>query len=702
MLSLWPEVSHEESDFWKVLEAAKAEGTGLGIDTEFGAQGITVLGVASQKLIYAGPWNETLALACVDSDLDLVAYAGVSADRPELEEALGIKIPLNRIQDGLLRMFLCYPGFAAAPGKEEDSEDAGALGYFNLWACTSLICDVPNWKRCRGAKCSGPCPSFRKESNCPVPAWEGELIYCGLDAWAGLIANIELKKKMERLQIPEATYERLRRLAEYCYLMQRKGLKVNMAYVAELEEKVRKKKLDLFPFEENWLGKKGQRLKKPKKVYTNAPFNPNSPKAVVSYFEAHGISLRDRGGKPSKGKSVVIKALQKVLKKYDADYDPKEANVIFRNDAEPPEDGFPEPVELLLRLAQLSASGKGFSSWFDAKYITNEFLAPDTGEHTGELHPRFNVIGASTGRLSSSSPNATNFPRVGFGAEIRRAIIPMGPDYGVLKGDYSQGEFRACLWYAKSAIPADGAFEWMVEDAGELYTRAAAFASWKPRDVAKSIVHATDYLEGLVILSKDDLNTARRKKERAVGALTVYDGTDGRPLWTYHNGIVCFTGGNLSERLFGDKTFENRKIALDMRERFLSRFHHILEWQIKLAVETESYGLVRSASGKVLQLPGDREDALKLVAAFKGQNALAEYCQEAMLRFGDLGHIASAQIHDEILFTDIPNSWADEQALEFMKPMCVESEVLPGFWCPVEVKRGSNWKDTTVLGKLTL
>src|SRR5690606_35802845 len=55
----------------------------------------------------------------------------------------------------------------------------------------------------------------------------------------------------------------------------------------------------------------------------------------------------------------------------------------------------------------------------------------------------FNQAVAATGRLSSTNPNLQNIPvRTEEGRRIRKAFVPDGPDWVLMKADYSQIELR--------------------------------------------------------------------------------------------------------------------------------------------------------------------------------------------------------------------------------------------------------------------
>lgn len=663
----------------QVIDEASIEGN-IGVDFEFNPDGTpTVIGVASRSRCAATWWSSELGRYLLDASGQYVAFAGIGADKPIVEKALGVTTPLSRWDDPMIRHYIVNPDLASVPkgsvGEDED-DPAIALGLMNLWCCTSLLHDVPNWKRHSGPDCK-VCPK------CDV------LSYCAYDAWAGLVDEYSLREQMRDLNIPESYYEFRRELAEYCEWMHEKGVLVDRAVIKELDEAITNKKMTLFPSRMVSVlktYKNGKtKILAPKKVQ-DGPFNPNSPKAVYTWFAEHGIELLDKGN-PSSSKPTVQRVLTKLLKPYGLEFNATLGEI----DGELPEDvTLPEPLEVLVKLAQKQCAGKGLKSWFDPQYIGSDNV----------VHPRFNSCGTSMSRLSSSKPNFQNIPRVGFGKEVRKAIIAR-PGYKLLKADYSQLEFRICLWFAGlDPSLADGAFEFLVANSGGQFEEPAKRLSWTPRDVGKSLVHGGDYMETLSVRSDDELNTTKALGDRAAGALIVYDGTE-YPVWKYKGKTVCFTGVNLAERLFGDKTRVSRAKALKLQKIYLDAYP-IRQFQMDVASKVEAQGFMSLPSGHRLPLYGRvEEDDLKQAAAMLGQGGGALYAQEAMLRFKKLGHIMNMQVHDEMVF-EVPEDWTDIQCGEFLRPMVALSEILKGFTCPIKYKVGPNWKEMREIGTLTV
>lgn len=674
----WPTPERGEVAVQSVIRDMKARGYG-GTDIEFLTTGqITIIGVATEDRCAAAFWQPSLGEALYNSQAKLYAFAGITADKPLLDRVLW-KTPLSQWVDSMLLWWIAHPDLASVPKSlyQEDSDDAGlTLGMLNLWACTSYLQDVPQWKRhWSDADCAAtgrPCPKC------------APLDYCSVDSWAGLVDGQQLESDLQGLKIPSSYYDFRAGLTDYCYQMQQKGVAVDLSVVEGIEELLKTKKTALFPVQLEWEGKlrkNGTRpkLKKPRKVFLG-PFNPSSPKAVTEWFTANGINLRDRMGKPSMGKQIVLKAVDKYLRPYGLKFNLRDA---VPEGPAAYEMVLPEPVDLLVKLAQKSCLFKGTAPWFDNKYIENN-----------RIHARFNSCGTSMTRLSSSKPNLTNVVRSGFGAETRKAI-KAEPGCVVVKADYKSLELHVTLWWSRSSKSGEGIFEHIVEGSDGQFELAAAQRALKPRDIAKSGLYGSQYGEGMVLLTPKELSSSTRYAERKAGALVVFDGVD-NPEWTFRGRVVCFTGANLAERIFGDRTRENRAKALKLQELIFSRVPEIREvFHRETMLEIENSGEVRLPSGHRLPLYGrDPVDDVKQALACKGQGGGAIYVQEKMLLFGSMGRVANIVVHDEVVMCDIPELWSNEQIGDYMRPLVGLSDMLPGFHCPIEVKKGPNWGST--------
>jgi hypothetical protein len=250
-----------------------------------------------------------------------------------------------------------------------------------------------------------------------------------------------------------------------------------------------------------------------------------------------------------------------------------------------------------------------------------------------------------------------------------------------------------------SQIAAD-AFLWVVSKAPGSFERAAAMMAMSPRDVAKSILHGSNYAEGLQIKTGEELETPRLKKEIEVGARVVYNRKTFPQLkrdWMYRGGFVTFTGANMAERIFGDKSLENRKKAHDIVEGvYFKEFFAIREWQMKVLEQAET-GLVQSPSGRVLRLYGSPEDDAKMAVAFLGQGLGGDHARSVILeRSRKEGIIPVLTVHDSVV-QQIPKSWSNKQALEIMASMQAETPLLPGYVNPGKVKRGPNYGDIELI-----
>jgi len=408
------------------------------IDFEYQGDRPTILGLCQGGRAASDSWGEhaiTTLHRLEDSGAVWIGYNLIMADLPLLTRTLGR--PPEKYIDLILIYYLLNADLCKGAPKDEDDEERGR-GYMDLWSMASLYTDLPQWKVCRGEACDGPCPVHNI-------FW-----YNALDTLALELAYPRLLKELDEKKIPTSLYDHLHRLAHVCYAMEQQGIKIDWDYVDKLSEKIEASKNNLFPCREVWEGKSGRRLKHPRIEY-DAPFNPQSPSQILKWFKENGVVLE----------SASLEDLHRAAEKYASKTG---------------------PYEWLDRLIRYREAGKGLKAWFDRTHAAKD----------GLIHPRFIPYGTSTGRLASSGPNFQNIPRVGWGQEVRRAIIPRDPSLHIAKADYSQIELRVCLWYAGVEADFEDAFQWLADQVGRPFEQAAALpfcVHSTPRDVAKSVGH---------------------------------------------------------------------------------------------------------------------------------------------------------------------------------------------------------------------
>ena len=188
-------------------------------------------------------------------------------------------------------------------------------------------------------------------------------------------------------------YERVDRpLIPVVAAMEREGIKVDRARLARLSEE--------FSVE---IG----RLEGELHVLAGQEFAVGSPKQLGEIlFEKMGF----KGGK--KGKSGQYSTDVSVLEKLAA-----------------------EGVDFARKVLEWRQLAKLKSTYTDA---LQEAINP----RTGRVHTCYSLVGAQTGRLSSTEPNLQNIPvRTAIGRQIREAFVPE-PGHVLLAADYSQIELR--------------------------------------------------------------------------------------------------------------------------------------------------------------------------------------------------------------------------------------------------------------------
>jgi len=375
------------------------------------------------------------------------------------------------------------------------------------------------------------------------------------------------------------------------------------------------------------------------------------------------------------------------------------------------------PAELV-SLLDFKELGNGADRWYEPYYRDkNGWQAGFMDEH-GWLHPRIGPF-TSSGRMQCTGPNLQNVAKrrrsrrtcecgtnkdahptpmcIKFrgeyvGKKIRKAIIaPEG--WYIVRADLSNAENRVVLHFGGYTIPREEDLHNYVRQIADIREDdPLALAQGNAREAAKTISHATGILEGLQLKTPDELRGPKIRKEISVGARVVF------PNWTFCKKVVTFTGANLAQRAFGDKSYENRQKALAIAEKYFGRFPGVRDFQRRVSKACETENVVRVPCGYVLLSYGEPNDRMKIAQGMWQQNPVAHIIKLAMLRMwarwkaqGNYRPILS--VHDECL-AYVRNDVAPDVAMRWIvEDMEVSVPEIPNLLIPSEPSYGINWRD---------
>lgn len=262
-------------------------------------------------------------------------------------------------------------------------------------------------------------------------------------------------------------------------------------------------------------------------------------------------------------------------------------------------------------------------------------------------------------------------------------------------------ENRVMLYLAGYGIPDKSIdFHGMMRDSiGLTEDEPFAVSLGGARDAAKSVSHASNYLEGLMLLTDERLRSPGIRREITKGARTVY------PDWQFDGLTVTFTGVNLARRAFGSATYENRMRALDVTERYFNRYPGLRKLQQDIGNRCAMEKAVRTPLGYCTLSYGFPEERYKTAAAIWGSQPVAHISKVSLLhlwREFKAGRPMRPvlQVHDELICY-VHNSVPVEQAAGWLRDaMEVGVPEMAGFHIPADITYGkikegvlSNWRD---------
>lgn len=111
--------------------------------------------------------------------------------------------------------------------------------------------------------------------------------------------------------------------------------------------------------------------------------------------------------------------------------------------------------DLAVQGVDIASSVLDYRQLAKLKSTYTDALNGSVNARTERVHTSFSMVGASTGRLSSSDPNLQNIPiRTSEGRQIRKAFIAQ-PGYQLISADYSQIELRLVAHVAQESTMLD-------------------------------------------------------------------------------------------------------------------------------------------------------------------------------------------------------------------------------------------------------
>jgi DNA polymerase-1 len=281
-------------------------------------------------------------------------------------------------------------------------------------------------------------------------------------------------------------------------------------------------------------------------------------------------------------------------------------------------------------------------------------------DRDGRIHTTFNQTVASTGRLSSQSPNLQNIPiRTPLGRRIRRAFVAGGADRTLLAADYSQIELRVL-----AHVSADPALVDAFRSGADVHTRTAAAGFGVPESaVTREQRSVAKMLNFGIVYGMSDFGLAWRmgmQREEAAQFIDEY-----------------FKRYALVRRY----VMETKSFALEQGyvETLLGRRRYIPDM-------ASSNGAVRGAAERMainMPIQGTAADIMK-IAMVKVHERLRDAAWAS----------AVLQVHDELVF-DVDRGRVDDLADLVRTEMGGAYELdVP---LVVDVRAGDNWDEMTPL-----
>ena len=309
--------------------------------------------------------------------------------------------------------------------------------------------------------------------------------------------------------------------------------------------------------------------------------------------------------------------------------------------------------EIVAKVLDWRALAKLKSTYTDA-------LPEQISPKTGRVHTSFSLVGAATGRLSSTDPNLQNIPiRTEEGRAIRRAFIA-AEGCELLSVDYSQIELR------------------LAAEAAGIEALIDAFHHGQD-------IHALTASQ-VFNIPLAELPPEKRRQAKAINFGIIY-------------GI---SGFGLAKQL-GCSTGE----ANSFIRAYLDRFHELRDWMESIKTFARAHGYVETMMGRRVHIqsindknPARRSGAERQAINAPLQGTAADIMKRAMIRIPSALHDAKLnaklllQVHDELVF-EVPKN--EIEATAALVKTVMQNAPLPALTLRVpliaEAGHASNWAE---------
>ena len=294
------------------------------------------------------------------------------------------------------------------------------------------------------------------------------------------------------------------------------------------------------------------------------------------------------------------------------------------------------------------------------KSTYTDALTKSVNPRTGRVHTSFSMVGASTGRLSSSDPNLQNIPiRTAEGRQIRTAFVAR-PGHKLISADYSQIELRLVAHVADEASMIE-AFRQGVD----IHAQTAADVFGVP-------------------LETMDAETRRRAKAINFGI------------------IYGISGFGLARQLSVPQSE-----ARDYINAYLQRFPGIKSYMDEAKQFARDNQFVETLFGRRIHIPqiAEKTPAMRGFAERQAINApiqgsAADIIKRAMCRLPatldaeQLDAVMLLQVHDELIF-EVPEEQAEQAVCVITSVMEQAAEPVCELKVPLIAEAGvaDSWSD---------